>query len=60
MELVRGRLEAIDGRLFVHPTSRQGSHMMGGLALADCLILFPHDRERLHKGEHVEVQQLAW
>jgi molybdopterin molybdotransferase len=60
MELVRGRLEAERGRLLVHPTSRQGSHMMGGLAMADCLILFPHDRERLDKGEAVEVQPLAW
>jgi molybdopterin molybdotransferase len=60
MELVRGRLESLSGRLLVHPTKRQGSHMMGGLAAADCLILFPHDRERLGKGETVEVQPLAW
>jgi len=60
MELVRGRLETAGGRLLVRPTKRQGSHMMGGLAAADCLIIFPRDKKQIMKGEHVEVKPLAW
>ncbi len=58
--LLRGRLEAKDGRLVAHPRSRQGSHMLGGMAVADCLILFPADRRRLEKGEQVGVKLLSW
>jgi molybdopterin molybdotransferase len=60
LEWLRGRLEVVDGRLLVHPSTRQGSHMMGGLALADCLIHFPLDRELLKKGEQVDVRQIHW
>jgi len=60
LELLRGRLEVSGDRLFVHPSKGQGSHMMGGLATADCLILFPHDRDLLKKGDLVKVRQIAW
>jgi molybdopterin molybdotransferase len=60
LEWLRGKLEIVDGRLLVHPSKRQGSHMMGGLAAADCLIYFPGDRDLLRKGEQVDVRQINW
>jgi molybdopterin molybdotransferase len=60
LRLLRGRLESRNGRLLVHPRSRQGSHMMGGMANADCLICFPSESKRLEKGRPVEVKLLTW
>lgn len=60
LRLLRGRLEVSNGRLLVHPRRRQGSHMMGGMANADCLILFPLDQERLKKGDTVQVKLINW
>lgn len=60
LHLLRGRLETRDGRLLVHPRSRQGSHMMGGLANADCLICFPREETHLAKGARVRVKLISW
>ncbi len=60
LQLMRGRLVAEDGRLLVHPDKRQGSHMMGGMAHADCLIYFPAGRQRLEAGERVKVGLISW
>jgi len=64
--LVRGVLE-VDlpsdpggSGLHVRPVTRQGSHMPGGLAGADCLILFPSESSELLKGAPVRVQLLSW
>ncbi|MFH1844580.1 MAG: gephyrin-like molybdotransferase Glp [bacterium] len=64
--LVRGVLE-VDlpsepggSGLHVRPVTRQGSHMPGGLASADCLILFPSQATELYKGDAVRVQLLSW
>jgi molybdopterin molybdotransferase len=43
---------AIDG---VRPVGGPGSHLMGGLARADCLISVPEDTTRIEAGERVEV-----
>jgi molybdopterin molybdotransferase len=60
LEWLRGRLEFRDGVLRVVPSKRQGSHMLGGLATADCLIRFPRTATRLAAGEEVEVRLLPW
>jgi molybdopterin molybdotransferase len=60
LHLTRGRLESRDGRLVVHPLSRQGSHMMGGMANADCLILFPSHQHKLSRGQTVQVVRIDW
>lgn len=60
MEFVRGVAAVQEGRLAVRPTTGQESHMLGGLAAADCLIRFPQDAERLEPGDPVEIELLRW
>jgi molybdopterin molybdotransferase len=61
MELVRGVLtHDTEGRLLVRSTRGQDSHMMGGLAAANCLIHFPKDADRLLAGGDVTVSLLQW
>ena len=60
LELVRGHLEAREGRLFAVPTDGQESHMLGGLARADCLIHFPLSATELPAGAEVTVSLLDW
>jgi molybdopterin molybdotransferase len=61
MEFVRGVLTNDDaGRLQVAPTRGQDSHMMGGLAAANCLIHFPNDADMLPVGSDVTVSLLQW
>ena len=56
-----GRMGGTDaGQLRVRPVSRQGSHMMSGLAEADCLIQFPRSASKLARGAEVEVRLLSW
>jgi molybdopterin molybdotransferase len=49
-----------DGRFRVRPASGQGSHMVGGLAAANCLIIVPKERENIVKGETVLIRFLSW
>jgi len=44
----------------VSPTRGQGSHMIGGLAQANCMIIVPRDRENLAKGERVSIRFFSW
>ncbi|MBM2846594.1 MAG: molybdopterin molybdotransferase MoeA [Bacteroidetes bacterium] len=61
MEFVRGILtHDAEGKLHVRPTRGQDSHMMGGLATANCLIQFPKDADRLSAGSDVTVSLLHW
>ena len=60
LEWVRGVLASKGGVPTVRPTFGQESHMLGGLARADCLILFPASRTTLEKGSRVEVEILDW
>ncbi|MBF8293913.1 MAG: hypothetical protein HW389_458, partial [Bacteroidetes bacterium] len=61
MEFVRGVLtNDAAGRLQVAPTRGQDSHMMGGLAAANCLIHFPSAADRLPVGSDVTVSLLQW
>jgi len=49
-----------DGHLTVRPVEGQGSHMVGGLAAANCLIKFPKESELINKGEVVAIRMLSW
>ena len=61
MEFVRGlvRRRASDG-LVVSSTRGQGSHMLGGLAAANCIIYVRPGRGLLPKRSFVDVQMLLW
>ncbi|HEY9871111.1 MAG TPA: molybdopterin molybdotransferase MoeA, partial [Candidatus Obscuribacterales bacterium] len=60
MEFVRGVASSRDHTLYVEPTAGQESHMMGGLAPANCLILFPLEAEVLTEGQEVGIDLLEW
>ncbi len=49
-----------DGRYTVKPAVGQGSHMVGGLAEANCLIILPKERGDIVKGETVSIRFLSW
>ncbi len=59
-EFVRAVISTSGGELYAHPTAGQDSHMMGGLALANALIVFPQDAEYLQQGSLVNVELLNW
>jgi len=60
LEWVRGQLTVKGDKASVRPTTGQDSHMLGGLARANCLIQFPRGKSELKKGEHVTVELLGW
>jgi molybdopterin molybdotransferase len=61
LDLVRGVLNVNEkGQMIVHPTLGQESHMLSGLALADCLIHFNSELELLSEGSNVPVEILNW
>jgi molybdopterin molybdotransferase len=60
LEWVRGRISTHDGEPVVEPTPGQDSHMLGGLAQANCLIRFPQSDSHLADGERVAVEPLSW
>ena len=60
LEWVRGRMSTRDGEAVVEPTRGQDSHMLGGLARANCLISFPQNDSHLADGEWVMVEPLTW
>lgn len=59
-ELVRSVVSVSGSEIYVHPTQGQDSHMMGGLVLANGLIVFPEDAEHLSQGSEVNVEILNW
>lgn len=60
LEWLRGCLSSANGELQVEPVSGQDSHMLGGLAKANCLIHFPQDADYLPEGTQVLVEFLSW
>lgn len=60
LEFTRGRLTIHNGNWSVEPVGRQGSHMLGGMASANCLIHCPADKELIATGETVLVQRIEW
>jgi len=58
-QYVRGILEiAADGVRSVRPVGRQGSHVMGGLASAQALVVIPPEVARVEAGAIVAVLDL--
>lgn len=60
IEFVRGYASMEHHKFTVKPTLGQDSHMLGGLAKANCLIHFPADKEYLVQGETVTIEMLKW
>lgn len=61
LDLVRGRLSCTaDGHLKALATTGQDSHMLSGLAFADCLIHFGEDAEYLEEGRPVPIDLISW
>lgn len=58
-EFVRG-LVSYNGSFRVRPAQGQDSHMLGGLAAANCLIDFPSSEDRLQDNALVDVELLSW
>lgn len=59
-EFVRAVISTAGGELCAHPTAGQDSHMLGGLSMANGLIVFPQDAEYLQQGTMVSVELLNW
>ena len=60
MEWVRGVLTPEGSGFTVSPIAHRESHMLTGLARANCLICFPAEATDLAQGDPVEVQLLRW
>jgi molybdopterin molybdotransferase len=58
-EFVRGKLRWEGGQVLVEAVEHQGSHMLGALATADCLIHVPAGAA-LKRGSVVEYTELRW
>jgi len=55
LQLARGELGvAADGGRVVRLSGAQGSHVLGGLAQADCLVVVPEDVTRVEVGDQVQ------
>ncbi len=60
LEFVRGYLSWFGGTKAVVPFLKQESHMLSTFAKSNCIIVFPAEKERLEKGDMVEVHLLPW
>ncbi|MBI4533542.1 MAG: hypothetical protein HY711_06305, partial [Candidatus Melainabacteria bacterium] len=60
LEFVRAKLNSTLDGLTVTPVDGQESHMLGGLALANCLMHFPAEDSMLDAGTMVAVELLDW
>lgn len=60
LEFIRGYISWIGDSWSVVPFLKQESHMMSTFAKANGIIVFPEDKEKLQKGERVEVHLLPW
>jgi molybdopterin molybdotransferase len=57
-QFARGWLEVVDGRYVVEPVGGSGSHLLGGLAHSNGLIVVPEDVTTLDSGDGVDVMVL--
>lgn len=61
MEFVRGILSRGEsGELLVTPAKGQDSHMIGGMATANCLIYFSKGKTILKSSAFVDVELIQW
>jgi molybdopterin molybdotransferase len=58
VQLVRGVYDVDRGGAFVSPVGGHGSHLIGDLANANCLIEVPADATAIQAGEMVAVRKL--
>jgi molybdopterin molybdotransferase len=59
-EFVRGVVRVNNRALNAAPTDQQGSHMLSGLASANCLIHLGSDATLVEHGQQVAVEFLSW
>lgn len=61
MEFLRGiYYRHASGQLVVEPEKSQGSHMLTGLARANCLIYLPRENSEFREGQLIDIQPLQW
>jgi molybdopterin molybdotransferase len=61
LDFVRGQLKILEsGEITVMPTTGQDSHMLTGLAGANCLLHFEQEKEFLAEGSSINVAPLNW
>ncbi len=61
LEFLRGKYyRNFNGELLVEPDKSQGSHMLTGLANANCLIYLPRDETEFKEGQIINIQPLQW
>jgi molybdopterin molybdotransferase len=57
-QFLRGWLDVVEGRYVVRPVGGSGSHLVGGLAHANALVVVPEDVTEVPEGGAVEVMVL--
>jgi len=57
-QFMRGQLGADDRGSYVEPVGGPGSHLVGALSQANCLIVVPEDATALDAGDQVQVLPL--
>ena len=57
-QFARGHLAVEDGRYVVRPAGGQGSHMLGALSQANCLVVVPEDVSEVKPGTALAVLRL--
>ncbi|MHB8421289.1 MAG: molybdopterin molybdotransferase MoeA [Leptospirales bacterium] len=60
MEFMRGIAQRLDNQLLVSTVGAQESHILSGLAQANCLIRLEEDRETVQPLEKVTIEWLNW
>jgi molybdopterin molybdotransferase len=60
LEWVRARLKPGYRQLKAKPTQGQSSHMLGGLAHANALLIFPARESKMASGANIRIQLLSW
>jgi molybdopterin molybdotransferase len=59
MQFARGVLSVQEGRYVVDPVDGQGSHMLGGLAAANALVVVPPHVAAVQPGDRLVVLDLS-
>ena len=57
-QFARGHLAVEEGRYVVRPAGGQGSHMLGAMAQANCLVVVPEDVTEVKPGTALAVLRL--
>jgi len=59
-EFVRGQFRTLEPTRIVEPCRGQESHMLGGLATADVLIILDGEPRIVREGDQVQVMPINW